>query len=328
MARVFSRLPGARVIRGGGWLKLKSTFRLDRYDLLYVESSTNRLALVDYLCLIFLRIKSRKMIVYIRDVYFEAFPESYGSFRGRIRHFLNRLTNIFYVMVSDMLGFPTLQMGGFFQKHNSSVKLKNIIAIPPGTALEEKYIALDTLAKKRIQTLKFIYVGGVGYKFSGIEKMLNFIERCNFDAEYFIVTRDSEVGDMVNRLPELQKNRVRVLALDMKQTAQLIEEEAITFAIHPRPRNAYDDMTYPIKFFDYISWLLPVLTDRHGPLVDILGEDYGLYCDLDHIGEVMNKISTTIEEPRYLDLLSRLNKMRDENLYEARVEKILMTTRS
>jgi hypothetical protein len=133
---------------------------------------------------------------------------------------------------------------------------------------------------------------------------------------------------MVVALPEQTKKKIRLLALDMKQTIELIEEEGITFAVHPRPRNKYDDMTYPIKFFDYISWLLPILTDRHEPLVDVLGEDYRLYCDLDNTDDVVKKIITEFENGNYSELLRQLKGLCDENLYENRVEKIMNTVRT
>lgn len=323
MARVFSGIPGARVIRGSFRQKLMLTFDLDRYDVLYVESSTNRLALVDYLCLFFLRLKSRKMVVYIRDVYFEAFPESFDSVKGRMRHFLNRLTNIFYVTASDALGFPTMRMGDFFFEHHCAGKRKKAMAIPPGTVRVENFSDLGALAARRTGALKFIYVGGIGYRYSGIEKMLRFAERSGLDAEYFVVTRDTEISQMVAGLPKQVKNRVRVLALDMEQTIRLIDDEGITFAVHPRPRNPYDDMTYPIKFFDYISWLLPILTDRHEPLVDVLGEGYSLFCDLDDAATVAELVNSSIDGAAYLSLLGQMVRIRDENLYESRVESIL-----
>jgi hypothetical protein len=62
--------------------------------------------------------------------------------------------------------------------------------------------------------------------------------------------------------------------------------------------------------------------------VDVLGEDYRLYCDLDNTDDVVKKIITEFENGNYSELLRQLKGICDENLYENRVEKIMNTVRT
>ena len=58
---------GGDVIEHGN--KLKSIFK--RRDLCYVESATNRIGLVDLFVLFFIKFRSKRVIVFIRDIYIE-----------------------------------------------------------------------------------------------------------------------------------------------------------------------------------------------------------------------------------------------------------------
>ena len=63
--------------------------------MVYVESATNRIALLDFLCLLLLRLRSKKVIVFIRDVYIEMFPEQYANPRAKITLIVNKLSNFY-----------------------------------------------------------------------------------------------------------------------------------------------------------------------------------------------------------------------------------------
>ena len=100
------------VIEKGKKLRLSIIPR--EIDLVYVESATNRIGFIDVICLFFLKIYSKKVVVFIRDIYIELFPEEYTSPRKRVTLIVNKLSNFYLTLIATSLVFPTEEMGKVF----------------------------------------------------------------------------------------------------------------------------------------------------------------------------------------------------------------------
>jgi hypothetical protein len=80
--------------------KIVKSVSYKKVNITYVESATNRIALVDFLCLLLLRLRSKKVIVFIRDVYIEMFPKQYANPRAKITLIVNKLSNFYLTLIS------------------------------------------------------------------------------------------------------------------------------------------------------------------------------------------------------------------------------------
>src|SRR5690606_2073927 len=74
--------------------KVLSALTSEKLNIVYVESATNRIGFSDFVALLILKIKCRKMIVFIRDIYIELFPEEYKGFRKTITLCFNKISNL------------------------------------------------------------------------------------------------------------------------------------------------------------------------------------------------------------------------------------------
>jgi hypothetical protein len=309
------------IIIGKNVEKFLSTIRLPKTDVLYVESSTNRLKILDILCLLVWRYKSQKIVVYIRDVYIELFPEEYRSLRGSVTKVANKISNFFYCKIADRLAFPTIEMGEEFFVRNSSFPKKDFFAFPPGTFLP--FGNNDELPEEeigmRINPVKLLYLGGTTYKNSGFEDFLKLAKRLGNRVEFHILTNDS-VEEKLEKIG-VDKNCIKVLTVPHSQVMEYIRRERITFAVHSRPRNLYDDITYPIKFMDFISCLLPPLTLKHKPILSLLGEEYPFYLDSFDAVEIERCINIVEKKPEiYRSSLAMLKEIRADKLYTNQIK--------
>lgn len=300
------------IIVGNNFSKLLLSIRLPKTEVLYIESSTNRLALLDLVSLMILRLKSKTVVTYIRDIYIELFPEEYKGFGGGMTKYANRLSSWFYATISDRLAFPTLEMGAEFYNKNSKFPQRKYFSFPPGTFLPDENLNYEI--SKHLVDIKLLYLGGTKYKHSGFEDFLKVAKQLRGKYEFHILTNDK----IDKKLEEagLNKGDVKLLTVPHSQVMEYIRRENITFAVHSRPRNVYDDITYPIKFMDFISCLLPPLTLKHKPIVSLLGENYPFYIDEFKATAVDQCIEMLKEAPDlFTSVIGKLEKIREEKLY-------------
>ena len=243
--------------------KIKNSMRAYKNTITYVESSTNRVGFSDIISLLIIRfIKKNDIYIYIRDVYPFIFPEEYKTIRTRITSFAYKLTSMFYVKIAKRLLFPTTEMGDIF---NSKLALKSVNTgvFPPGINCV-KNADLSSSSSKNL-----LHVGGFEYKHSGAYELLYIISLLPCEFSLHIVTRDAS---FLKSLPiwESVKERVYIHKFNKLEWIEYFSEVKVLCALHSRPRNCYDDITYPIKIMDYISLGVPFLSLKHKPLISIL----------------------------------------------------------
>ncbi len=293
--------------------KIRKSIKAPKLKTVYVETAPNRIKLVDLISLLILKIKSKKLIVFIRDVYIEMFPEEYQSFRKKITLWANKLSYYFLSLIADELVFPTKEMGDFFYQKNKNFPKRPYSALPPGTASKQVEIQLPDFN----QPLGFLYLGSVSYKNSGFENFIHFARQYKDRFKFYVLSKD----------PNIQKykkhNFIQFDQVNFNEIAGFIHNNNIAFGFHSRPRNNYDDITFPLKILDFINFRLPFVTDYHKPIIHLLDNDYPLFSDIKNAGLIYEKIEKHIEEQAYLKLVKTLDAIAQKNTYENRYQQII-----
>tara|TARA_R110002012_G_scaffold42572_6_gene115960 strand:+ start:136273 stop:137274 length:1002 start_codon:yes stop_codon:yes gene_type:complete len=292
--------------------KFFRSFKLRKINLAYVESATNRINLIDIPCLFFLRLRSKKTIVFIRDIYIELFPEEYTSFRSRITYFFNKLSNFYLTLISTSMVFPTKEMGEVFFQKNKFFPKRPFTDLPPGTHEITENRASPNFSEK----LGILYLGSLGYTNSGYQNFIDFAEMFKNEYNFYILSGDKDLKEKVTA------SHIHLGKVPRKNIPQFIQENNIAFAFHTRPRNIYDDITFPIKMFDFLSFQLPFFSEEHIPAKRLLGNDYPLFASLENKQEIHRKIKS-INPQEYQALLSLLKELALNNTYDKRYKKLL-----
>jgi len=232
--------------------KIAKSVSLKKVNIVYVESATNRIALLDFLCLLLLRLRSKKMIVFIRDVYIEMFPEQYANPRAKITLIVNKLSNFYLTLISTNLVFPTIEMGDMLFKNNSFYIKKPYQALPPATYNITENKQNPDFSKKT----GILYLGSTKYQNSGFNTFLDFEKKYQEQYNFYVLSGDSHLNDLT------KGTTVKVAKIPRDTIPVYIKENNIAYAFHTRPRNSYDDLTFPIKAFDFLSFQLPFISEK------------------------------------------------------------------
>lgn len=312
-AREFKR-NNYEVIEHDFWSKLNSIRKVKRGEKVYVETASNRIKLIDFICLSLIRLKTDKIIFYIRDIYIELLPNEYKSMRQRVTRLFNKLSTRFYVKIGYQLAFPTENMGMVFFTLNPKYVKKKHFALPPGC-----FVTSQEQEKKYSYHPKpgIVYMGGINYNNSGIENYLNFILTYESKYRFYILTQDKRINDL---LKEKEIDGVSVENIEFDLLPSFFEQQSISFAFHARNRSDYDDLTFPIKILDFISMLIPCISAPHKPLVSLLGSSYPMFTNINDFKSIDEMIMKYNNEKSYLELINLLRKTREQNLYKRRIE--------
>lgn len=293
--------------------KILSALTSQNLNTVYVESATNRIGLSDFLALLILKFKSEKIIVFIRDIYIELFPEEYKSFRKSITSYSNKFSNLFLTLISDQMAFPTEQMGKtFFEKHPKYPK-KEYFALPPATIPTDtdNYYALSPSQKTGI-----LFLGGTHYVNSGIERFIEISKELKDKFNFFVLTSDEDLNQRFSIPSHLVIQYVK-----RENIVNFMNENNIGVAYHTRPRNFYDDITFPIKVLDFICYQIPFLSEKHIPIEQLMGKEYELFVDWSDLDDIINKTNNaTFFRDKHL---SYLNELADNNTYDKRYLEII-----
>ena len=296
---------GGKIIEKGN--KLTRSIFPQKINFVYVESATNRIGFADVVSLFFLRIYSSKVVVFIRDVYIEMFPEKYSGLRGRITRIANRISNYYLTLIATELVFPTEEMGVVFFDKNKYFPRRNFSSLPPGTLIERDQPKSPDFTKK----LGILYLGSTRYANSGFKTFVDFSLKYNKRYSFFVLSGDAGLNKEYSSLPiifnSVERNEIPIY----------IKENNIAYAIHTRPRNIYDDITFPIKVLDFLSMSLPFITEQHKPIESLLSDGYPLFLDLKNQKEIHNRIKG-ISKQEYISLLNLFSRISKENTYEKR----------
>lgn len=293
--------------------KILNAFRSPQLNIIYIESASNRIGFADVLSLLILKLKSRKVIVFIRDIYIELFPSEYKGFRKSITKYFNKASNFFLSLMADEMAFPTSKMGEVFFKKNSVFPKRKYFSLPPATSFLDDFASTDLDYNKKLGVL---FLGGTKYVNSGIDKFIELSKKLGSNYNFFVLTPDKDLNERFD-IPD----SVKIQHINREVIVDFILKNNICAAYHTRPRNFYDDITFPIKVLDFLSFQIPFLTGKHAPLEELMSKDYELYVDWDNLDDVIQKTEhATISRERHLKLL---NEIADKNTYENRYIEII-----
>ena len=292
--------------------KIAKSVSFKKVNIVYVESATNRIALLDFLCLLLLRLRSKKMIVFIRDVYIEMFPEQYANPRAKITLIVNKLSNFYLTLISTNLVFPTIEMGDMLFKNNSFYIKKPYQALTPATYnITEKKLNPDFSKKTGI-----LYLGSTKYQNSGFNTFLAFEKKYQEHYNFYVLSGDCHLNDLT------KGTTIKVSKIPRDTIPAYIKENNIAYAFHTRPRNSYDDLTFPIKVFDFLSFQLPFISEKHIPLEKFLSNQYQLFVSMNNL-EGIHEMIQRVDEKEYSLLVDFLKEIAINNTYQKRYDQIL-----
>jgi len=289
--------------------KIRKSLRAKNINIIYVESATNRIRAIDFICLFILKLKSKKTIVFIRDIYIELFPNHYKGIRGSISKISNKISNLYLTLISSKMVFPTIAMGEIFFQRNKLFPRKEFTDLPPGTIKNKIRRRLPDFDKK----LGVLYLGSTRYKNSGFNYFLDFADKYHNEYDFHILSKDNL---------SFISNKLRISYCEREDISKYIEDNNIAYAVHTRPRNQYDDITFPIKILDFISLELPFFTERHIPIINMMGTDYKLYVDYNNIDN-LNFIISNISMIEYNIIADFLHSISSNNTYDIRYNKLI-----
>ena len=301
---------GGKVIEGKN--KLKGSIRLKKVNFIYVESATNRISLLDIFCLFVLRLRAKKVIVFIRDIYIELFPEEFTTTRSKITLIFNRLSNFYLSLIATQMVFPTLKMGETFFAKNKFYKKRPYTDLPPGT-----YNILENKLKPDFtKKLGILYLGSTEYKNSGFDKFLDFENKYRNNYNFYILSGDNNLEE------KTQNTSIAISKIPRNSIPDFVDTNNIAYAFHTRPRNKYDDLTFPIKVFDFLSFQLPFFTEKHIPVEKLLSNQYQLFASMNNLEEIHNIIEG-IDTKEYSLIIDFLKEIAINNTYQKRYDRIL-----
>lgn len=287
--------------------KILNTLNSELDTITYIESSTNRLSIIDVFCLTYLRyFKRSELNVYIRDIYTIVYPESYSGLRKRITYIANLVTLRFYHRICENLFFPTKQMSKVFYEF-LGVEHDNHISFPPGSS--ENQLRLSSYNSNLI-----LHVGGLEYVNSGLDDLFYVVRKLPNDFKLVLITRDIELVKSHLSYEE-SKDKIILKSMNKSEWVHYIERNKVLCAIHSRPRNEYDDMTFPIKILDYISYNIPFISLKHKPLVEMLGDNSTLVVDdFKDTGKIISRLHS--DEVFYNKCVKEIKETADKFTYK------------
>ncbi|MGK0386112.1 MAG: hypothetical protein ACI849_000719 [Patiriisocius sp.] len=289
----------------------KNSLKAGHFDLLYIESATNRISFWDVIYLFKLKFSSKKRVVFIRDIYIELFPEEYTSIRARITLICNRLSNFYLTWIATQMVFPTQEMGKEYFAKNKMYPKRPFTDLPPATHNITTNRSLPDFSNK----IGILYLGSLGYTNSGYQQFLNFSEKYATRYNCFILSGDQDLAQKTQKYP-VTLNKVK-----RDSIPEFIAQHNIAYAFHTRPRNRYDDITYPIKVLDFLSFQLPFISEKHVPLCNLLSNDYPLFASYENLEDV-NALIQSIDITKYEEIVANLKETALNNTYEKRYKKL------
>ena len=213
--------------------------------------------------------------------------------------------------------FPTEEMGSIFFNKNKWFPKRKFSDLPPAT----HNLVMDRQLPNFKKKTGILYLGSLGYINSGYQRFLDFSKRYNEEYNFFILSGDNELENKTIGFP------IHLNKIPREHIPGFIEANNIAFAFHTRPRNHYDDITYPIKVFDFLSFQLPFISENHIPLRKILGNDYPLFASYSNLEEIYSLIQS-INATEYKQILLLLKDIAQKNTYDERYKKLLSITTS
>lgn len=257
--------------------------------------------------------------IFYRDAYWK-YPEYSAekklSISEKLKRFVIKRMQMYqwHVLKNniDLIYFPSMTMAKEFDCPHKDV-------LPPGG------FVTDAKEKSELSSpLQFIFVGGAARN-HGTFLTIDAFEKLN---------KSGVKGRVFYICPETQWN---VLGIDKEQYKDWLEVihtsgdanlkpyyEKADAALLTAPRTFYRDFAVPVKIFEYISYLKPILVTNCTETARVVKENSAGWVTEDDAERVANKLEELCDHPEeILKVREHMNVARSNNLWLCRAEKVV-----
>ena len=316
---LLSGIGNNRKIRNKSVSEIKKQIKILRPDFCYIEPPSGPLFFRSDRSLIKLIHKMNiPSAFFYRDLYWRFPAQDFSSIKKySISWFKHELIKLMQKRDFKLIKNNINQI--YFTSYgcNDFMQLGDFKLLPPGCVNYE--------VRKHDFTKTGIYVGGATVRYGlglVLDSCLKLSNKANM--RLIIVCPKDQWEQWLNEFPQYRElpEWIEVYHIgDGEQLNELYNQS--DFAFVPILKSSYNDLALPIKLFEYISRLLPVIVTNCDAMSKFLqSSDIGLISD-DNVDDYANALNTMLtDELLYDQFKSNIELVRQKNLWEKRVEQI------
>lgn len=318
--RTFGGINNNRSLRKQVVADVKELLRTWQPDACYIEPPSGPMFYYGDVKLIkLLHKKGIPISIFYRDAYWK-YPEYSAERKLSTAEILKRFVikrmqiyqwNVFRKNI-DLIYFPSVTMAKEFECPHKDT-------LPPGG-----FVA-DMIEKRELSSpLQFIFVGGAAKNhgtFLTIEAFEKVREK-GIKAKVFYICPEAQWNGLgINT--EKYKEWLEVIHTSGDENLRTYYEKA-DVALLTAPKSFYRDFAVPIKIFEYMSYLKPVLVTNCTETARIVEENHTGWVVQDSIDAVAEKIMYLAGHPNeILKVCGHMEEARANNLWISRSKKVL-----
>lgn len=247
--------------------------------------------------------------LFYRDVYWKFRKEfDLKGVRQAVLAFFQRCDVRFYKKYVDCIFIPSKKM-------NDYIGFENVVPLPPGC----KNMGFEV---KNTLTNTLIYVGGISYAY-GTDMLIEAMRKVNKTkaTKLILACRKDELIYLTPFLKDEDLNWLEIHHVKGKELENLYARADA--ALCPHRRNDYHDFCMPVKLFEYISFLKPVVSTNSIEMAELISKNkLGIVCsdNSDALADAILKMfSDTLQFRNFQEAEKTYS---SENTWAKRVEKI------
>lgn len=257
--------------------------------------------------------------IFYRDAYWK-YPEYYlgrnSSVKERLKHSVIKKIQLFQWNVFrkniDIIYFPSETMAKEFDCPKKDV-------LPPGADIP------DITAKSNLSNpLQFIFVGGAARNY-GTFLTIDAFEELNcreVKAKLFYICPKKQ-WESLGIDKEKHKKWLEVIHTSGEENLKYYYERA-DVALLTAPRTFYRDFAVPVKIFEYISYLKPILVTNCTETAKIIKENEVGWIVNDDVESVVEQLMILCSHPEeIIKVKNKIVNARSNNLWIRRAEKVI-----
>lgn len=316
---LLSGIGNNRRVRNHNVKEIKAIINKERPDFCYIEPPSGPLFFFSDRSLIRLICKMHiPSAFFYRDLYWKFPAQDFSSIKKySIVWFKHQLIKMMQKRDFRLIKNNVEQIYFTSACCNNFMQLKNFKLLPPGCVNYE--------VKKHVFTKTGIYVGGATVRY-GLGLVLDSCLKVSEDEEIklIVVCPQNQWEQWVLEFPQYSNlpDWIEIYHIgDGEQLNDLYNQS--DFAFVPILKSSYNDLALPIKLFEYISRLLPVIvTDCDAMKVFLDSKEVGFICEdnIDAYTEALREMLTNIS--KYNLFKNNIEYIRQDNLWERRVDQI------
>lgn len=318
--KTFDGINNNKSIRKEAVAKIKELLKSWKPDICYVEPPSGPMFYYGDVELIkFLHKKGIPISIFYRDAYWK-YPEYSAEKKLTAVEFLKRFVikhmqvhqwNVFRKNI-DLIYFPSMTMAKEFECPHKD-------ALPPGG-----FVA-DAIEKTELsELLQFIFVGGAARNhgtFLTIEAFEE-VNKSGIKVKVFYICPEVQWNSLGIE-KEKYKDWLEVIHTSGDENLRLYYEKA-DVALLTAPRTFYRDFAVPIKIFEYMSYLKPILVTNCTETARIVEENKVGWVVEDNVDAIANKIRFLMGHPEeIMRVREHMEEARSSNLWVSRAKKVL-----